>query len=93
MKTERLTFLMTPEDKAAITARASELHIPASELVRRAVEAYDPERDEEALAVLADQLAAVVDKTEEKVDAAVAELKKMRTYFAELERDAPKGAA
>ena len=61
--------------------------------MRRAVEAYDPERDEKALAVLADELAAVVDKTEEKVDAAVAELNKMRTYFADLERDAPKGAA
>ena len=47
MKTERLTLLVSPSDKAAIAARAAALNMSVSELVRRATRDYDPE--EEAL--------------------------------------------
>jgi len=43
MKTDRLTLLISPADKAAINARASSLGISVSELVRNASLAYDPE--------------------------------------------------
>lgn len=43
MKTERMTLLIAPADKAAITARAEGLGLSVSELVRQAALGYDPE--------------------------------------------------
>mgnify|MGYP000258715170 CR=1 FL=1 len=43
MKTDRLTLLISPVDKAAINARASMLGISVSELVRKAALDYDPD--------------------------------------------------
>ena len=42
MKTDRLTLLISPADKAAINARAELLGISVSELVRKAAMEYDP---------------------------------------------------
>jgi hypothetical protein len=86
MRSERLTILLTPATKAAIEARARALGITSSELARRAVEAYDPSRNDEALQILADELAVVVEQTEAKVDAALAELQAMREYFGKVDR-------
>lgn len=43
MKTERLTLLVTPGEKAAINARAEELGVSASEYVRKAALLLDAE--------------------------------------------------
>jgi hypothetical protein len=43
MKTDRLTLLISPADKAAINARAETLGVSVSELVRRAALDYDPD--------------------------------------------------
>ena len=43
MKTERMTLLIAPDDKAAITARADSLGMSVSELVRQAAIAFDPD--------------------------------------------------
>ncbi len=43
MKTDRLTLLVSPADKAAIVARAEQLGISVSELVRQAALGYDPD--------------------------------------------------
>ena len=43
MKTDRMTLLIAPADKAAIAARAASLHMSVSELVRQATVDYDPE--------------------------------------------------
>jgi hypothetical protein len=60
MKTERMTILVTPEQKSAILARARSLGLSAGEVMRRAVEAYQasPGRseDEAVLNALADEL-------------------------------------
>lgn len=42
MKTDRLTLMVSPADKAAINARASTLGISVSELVRQAALGFDP---------------------------------------------------
>jgi hypothetical protein len=42
MKTDRLTLLISPADKAAINARAESLGVSVSELVRKAALEYDP---------------------------------------------------
>ncbi len=86
MKTERMTFVMTPEDKAKITGRAAKLHIPASELIRRAVDSYDPDVEGDDTQALADELKAVVEATDRKLDMALSRLAAFETYFAQ--RDA-----
>lgn len=43
MKTDRMTLLISPTDKAAIVARAASLDMSVSELVRQAALDYDPE--------------------------------------------------
>jgi hypothetical protein len=74
MKTERMTFVMTPEDKAEITKRAFELEIPASELIRRAVDRYEPDDDvdEKVLLRIAEELEGSAKATERKLDDALA---------------------
>jgi hypothetical protein len=60
MKTERMTILVTPEQKASILARAQSLGLSAGEMVRRAVDNFHPssqrEDDEAVLNALADEL-------------------------------------
>lgn len=85
MKTERMTFLMTAADKAAITERAANLHIPASELVRRAVDSYDPDAPEAELKELAAALRDVVEATDAKLDDALGRLDAFEAYFAARE--------
>lgn len=61
MKTERMTVLVTAEQKSAILARAERLGLSVGEMVRRAVETYDPSaaretEDEVVLNAVADEL-------------------------------------
>jgi hypothetical protein len=91
MRSQRMTVLLTPEAKSMIETRARTLGITSSELARRAIEAYDPDRDEQTLCLLAAELAAVVDQTEAKLDAALAELDGLRRYFAAIDAEAGSG--
>jgi hypothetical protein len=91
VRSQRMTVLLTPEAKSVIEARARTLGITSSELARRAIEAYDPERDEHTVQVLAAELAAVVDQTEAKIDGALAELDGLRRYFAQIDAEAGDG--
>ena len=75
MKTERMTFVTTPEAKAEITARAARLRIPASELIRRAVTRYHPDDDEAVLVRLAEELEASAAVTDRKLDEALASVR------------------
>jgi negative regulator of replication initiation len=62
MKTERMTVLVTAEQKAAINAQAQSMGVSAGEMVRRAVETYassatgSPNDSEAVLNALADEL-------------------------------------
>lgn len=85
LRSQRMTMLLTREAKEAIDRRAAALGITASELARRAIETYDPARDDAALDVLAGELARVVEATEVQVDAALAELAAMRRALAALD--------
>ena len=85
MKTDRLTLLVTPEEKAEMTARADAMGISTSELVRRAVRSHNPEFDSDAVQTLADELAAVVKGTEKQINAALAQLRAFEAFFADPE--------
>ena len=67
--TERLVVLVTPEEKAAIAARAKSAKVPMGEFLRRAAEAYTPGEDESLLNGLVSQ----VEKSTATADSALAD--------------------
>ena len=77
--TERMTFVTTPDVKASIMRRAERLAIPSSELIRCAVDQYDPDQDNELLTQLAEELAASTAETERKLDEALEAVRKTTT--------------
>ena len=76
MKSARMTILLTPEQKAAIHARARTLGISTGEMVRRAVESYGkaakqpPSESEAVLNALADELFAAAKQAKSALAAA-----------------------
>lgn len=74
MRSERVTVLLSPEEKARLAQRAASLQIPIGELMRRAVAGYDPEADTAELEALADELERAVDAAEASLDKALAKL-------------------
>ena len=90
MKTDRLTLLISPEDKAAIAARAAALNMPVSELVRRAAADYDPEGAAhlEELRTLLPALNALADQIEARRSQWEAEAQAREARWAELQSPA-----
>jgi hypothetical protein len=72
VKTERLTLLVAPADKAAIAARAAALDMSVSELVRQAALGYDPEE-----AAAKAELEALLPQFEQGIDNILATLDRM----------------
>lgn len=67
MRTERLTVLLEPAEKIAIDTRAAEMSVSAGELVRRALDAYDPDADPAMLEALAGELTDSVARIDSKI--------------------------
>jgi hypothetical protein len=95
MKTERMTILVTAEQKAAILARAQNLGLSAGEMMRRAVDAYDPaasmDEDETVLNALADELfaaardaRAALEEANRELEATLDQLAKRREAGADV---------
>ncbi len=85
MKTDRMTLLVTPNEKAELAARAAALGISGSELVRRAVRSYDPDEDVDELKALAAELAGAVDRMEKKLDGTLAKVAAYEKALADKE--------
>ena len=83
MRTVRLNLLVSPEEKALIDERAKKAGQTTSELVRRAVVAYDPEVDMDELQTLAGELADVAERMEGKLDTKLAEIAELREKLAD----------
>lgn len=88
MKTDRMTLLIAPVDKAAIVARAAALNLSVSELVRQAALGYDPEEisaKAELEALLpefeqaVDNILATLDRMLAKADAHDVEMQRLRS--------------
>ena len=90
MKTDRLTLLISPADKAAINARAEFLGVSVSELVRKAALDYEPElRDEKAqLEALFGEIEVALSRIDGNLDAMVTEADDHRREMARLASDA-----
>ncbi|MEM9011345.1 MAG: ribbon-helix-helix protein, CopG family [Pseudomonadota bacterium] len=85
MRSERISVLVSPEERAAFEARAKAAGVSTGEMVRRAVDFYDPDVDLEEVRVLAAEFVATVDRIERRLDATLAEL-------AEIKASAPSEA-
>ncbi len=70
-RTVRLNLLVSPEEKDDIEQRARRAHVTTSELVRRAVVAYEPDEDKDELRALADELALAARRMEGRLDDAL----------------------
>ena len=83
MRSERINLLVTPAEKSFIDERARKAGITTSELVRRAVVAFDPEIDLDELRALSEQLATMAAETERKLDANLADIAALRERLAD----------
>jgi hypothetical protein len=75
MKSARMTILVTPEQKAVIHDRARTLGVSTGEMVRRAVESYEPSangstENEALLNALASELRLAAKEAKAALDAA-----------------------
>jgi hypothetical protein len=89
MKTDRLTLLISPADKAAINARAELLGVSVSELVRTAALDYEPElKDEKAqLEALLGEIEFALGRIDDNLDAMIAGAETHRQEMAYLASD------
>ncbi|MCQ8184114.1 ribbon-helix-helix domain-containing protein [Parvularcula maris] len=86
---KRINLLVSEEEKQAIDAKAKAAGISSSELIRRAVEFYEPDVDWEELSYLADELGNMADRMEAKLDALAERTKARRAELEELRKAAP----
>ena len=82
MKTERMTILVTPEQKHTITAKAKKLKLSAGEVIRRAVESYRSNEEEMVLNALADELERAVKEARKAIKDALSETQRTLDHFA-----------
>lgn len=73
MRTERLTILVSPEEKAAITARARELGLSVGETLRFAFQAAGhTSADDAVLEAFVADIERTMEQTQARIDAALA---------------------
>ncbi|PSJ62529.1 hypothetical protein [Kumtagia ephedrae] len=86
--TARVVTLMTPGEKSNLEAKARKAGLSVGEIVRRSVEAYDPEemRQLEELAVLAREFRASAERASRAVDRTNASIEKTLEELAERRR-------
>lgn len=68
MRTERLTILITPEEKADISAKADRLGLTASDMVRLAIDGFNVDAVEQVLLAAAQQIERSVEEMNEVLD-------------------------
>jgi predicted ATPase len=74
MRSQRVTILLTPQEKAAVTAKAAKLKVTTSELLRLAFDAFDEAEDRALLDGIADQLELSVSRARTSLSEARSEL-------------------
>lgn len=92
MKTERMTILLTPQQKEVIAAKAKKLNLSAGEVVRRAVEVYQSGSDDALLMALAEELERSVKEARTALKSALAETRATLDQLATTRSAARKAA-
>lgn len=89
MKNERVTFLTTPEAKAAIVARAAQRGMSTGEYIRLAVENMPEETEEEIeLAALVDELVSAIPDMRASLERTTRLLESSQKEMARMMREA-----
>lgn len=70
-KTVRINLMVSPAEKAGMDARARDAGLSTSELIRRAVAAFEPERSGKEMAFVVAEMARAVERVEKKLDQAL----------------------
>jgi hypothetical protein len=83
MRSERINLLVTKDEKTLIDRRARKAGLSASELIRRAVIAYETNADREELQALTDELGAAAQRMESRLDATLARIERTATAIAD----------
>lgn len=78
MKTQRLTILVSPAERVALSDKAASLGVSDSELVRLAVSAYEAEADPEWIEAVAAEISASVQHMTQCMDEAHAAIEAMQ---------------
>jgi hypothetical protein len=86
MKSARINLLLSPEEKALVESRAHRAGLTTSELVRRAIMAFDPDVDMEELEILARELALATDRMDRKLTETLEAVAGMRGQLADTDR-------
>ena len=74
-KTERLNLLVTPNEKAALEAKAKRAGITVSELLRRSAADYEPDADAGDLRSVLRALGEMADRVIPEIDAALGRMR------------------
>ena len=90
-KTVRIDLFVSSEEKQAVEARAKRANLATSEWVRRAVIAYEPDNDMDALRYLVNEMAGVAERVCKRLDATLAKVAENEKALAD--RAAIKAAA
>lgn len=85
---QRIVVQIAPEDKRRIVGKAKKLHIPLSELMRRAAFSYNSESDDIELGALADAAKRTADGASAAIDDAMDFMAKSNLRMAAMERAA-----
>ena len=92
--TERIPVLVTPEQKARITARAKAANLPVSEFMRRAAMSYSPnDEDEAALNGLLLQVERTTERASKALDGALRAVAASQRRIAAMEAAASRRTA
>ena len=83
MRSERINLLVTKGEKTLIDRRARKAGLSASELIRRAVIAYETDADRDELQTLTDELGAAAQRMESRLDTAIAKLEETTKAIAD----------
>jgi hypothetical protein len=84
---ERIVVQATSEEKKAIVAKARQLGLAISELMRRGAAAYQPTEADEDLSVLADAARAAAERAGAAIDDALAFIEASNRRIATLEAE------
>jgi hypothetical protein len=88
---ERIVVQATRQEKKAISAKAKELGLPVSELMRRGATAYNSAESDEELRVVADAAMAAANRASDAIDDVLAFVEASNKRIAAMEAKANKG--
>ena len=86
--TARIPVLMTVTEKKRVVKKAEKAGIPTSQFMRQAAENYQPNKDDEALSAMLDQMNLATDNMSRSIDDCLSYVDKSNKRIEALEANA-----